>query len=412
MPEPSAPAPAIAQVRRYACPGCGATLVFAAGIEKLRCEYCDREQEIPHEDGPTATGPVEHALQELLSDTANKGWGTETVSFSCKECGANVTLPPGQTTGRCPFCDNNVVVQRPVDPNLIRPETLIPFKIDKKAAAAQFRSWLGALWFRPSNLQRMADLAEIKGLYTPYWTFDAQASSRWSAESGFYYYITETYTDSDGNTQTREVQMTRWEPSWGEHSYNYVDVLVCASSLSESLVRGIEPFNTQQELVAYQPEYLSGWMAEEYKVGPQEGWQRGQGSMMQYEYQACDGQVPGDVHRNLNVSTRLDNVTWKHVLLPIWIAAYRYNGRVYHFMVNGETGKVSGEAPLSWPKVIAFVALIIALACAIYYFVRKPSVEPARHRRYGAVMRSIQQQPKHVLGLRQIRSDRVRATVA
>jgi hypothetical protein len=366
MPESSSP-PSAPQVRRFACPGCGANLVFAPGIARLRCEYCDREQEIPTDDS-AGPGPVERALEELLSGKGEKGWGAETLSFECKDCGASVTLPPNQTAGRCPFCDNDVVVQRPPDPNLIRPESLIPFKVDKKRAVGEFREWLGKLWFRPNNLKRMADLADIKGLYTPYWTFDAQASSKWSAESGYHYSETELYTDDQGNQQSRQVQRTRWQPSWGEHAHFYDDVLVCASSLVESLVSGLEPFSTTTALEPYRPEYLSGWMAEEYKVGPQEGWQRGQRAITTREYQACDAQVPGDEHRNLNVSTRLDKVTWKHVLLPVWIAAYRYNGKTWRFMVNGETGKVSGEAPISWNKVIGLLAFIAAVIFLIVWY--------------------------------------------
>ncbi|MBM3465797.1 MAG: zinc ribbon domain-containing protein, partial [Armatimonadetes bacterium] len=313
---PDAAAPKTTDVRRFACPGCGATLIYAAGIAKLRCEYCDTEQEVPKE----GTAPTERALEELLSGKSERGWGAETVTFDCKSCGASVTLPPNQAAGRCPFCDNDVVVQRPSDPNLIRPESLIPFKVDKNAAANEFRDWLGKLWFRPNNLKRMAWLSDIKGVYSPYWTFDAQAQSRWTAESGYYYYTTETYTDSEGKEQSRQVQHTRWEPSSGWHQDFHNDVLICASSLVEELVGGLEPFNTTTALVPYRPEYLSGWMAEEYKVGPADGWKRGEGRIMRREYDACHAQVPGDTQRNLNVSTRLDKITWKHVLLPVWIA--------------------------------------------------------------------------------------------
>lgn len=363
----SSPSPENAQVRRFGCPGCGATLTFAPGIQRLKCEYCDHEQDIPA-DGSAISGAVERPLQELLQGGVRTGWGRQTFNFQCKDCGATVALAEQQTSGRCAFCDSDVVLEKPANPDVITPETLIPFKGDRRDAARVFQGWLRGLWFRPSNLARMAYLQDIKGVYCPFWTFDAQASSRWSAESGYHYYVTESVTNDDGSTETRQVQYTRWEPSWGEHAQFYDDVLVCASKgMAPEHIRNLEPFNTRTQLVPYRPEYLSGWLAEEYAVGPQEGWQRGHAEMERLEYRACDGMVPGDEHRGLSVATRLDHVTWKHVLLPVWIAAYRYNGKAYRFMINGETGRVSGEAPLSWVKIGLLLVAISALITLLVY---------------------------------------------
>jgi DNA-directed RNA polymerase subunit M/transcription elongation factor TFIIS len=385
----SAPSTAEVQrtdVRRFACPGCGATLLFAAGIDKMKCDYCGHEQAIPADtSSPAQHGPVEHQLSELLNSQAARGWGRETVTFQCKQCGASTTLPEGQTTGRCAFCDCDIVVPKPANPDLIRPETLIPFKISKQVAVDTFKQWLSSLWFVPSNLSRMASLAEIHGMYMPFWTFDGVASSRWSAMSGYDYTETEYYTDNDGNQCTREVTRTRWEPSSGEHECFYKDVLVCASrGLPPDFAKRLEPCNTVDHLQPYQAEYLSGWGAEEYAVQPQEAWQRGQVDMQHREYMACDQQVPGDRHSNLNVATRLDQVTWKHCLLPVWIAAYRYNGKTYRFLVNGESGKASGEAPLSWVKITLLVLAIVAIAYLVYqqFFANQPP--PQRYHRYNS----------------------------
>ncbi|HXE73269.1 MAG TPA: zinc ribbon domain-containing protein [Candidatus Nitrosotenuis sp.] len=352
-------------LHRFPCPNCGATLVFAAGVDRLKCEYCGGTQEVPAQapGRPGAgAGPVEHSLHELLSGSASKGWGAATRTFQCGQCGASTTLPQGQTSGKCAFCGSNVVAERAPNPDLITPESLIPFKIPKEEAVKRFRQWLSGLWFRPNNLKHMAQVADIQGVYTPFWTFDARASTRWSAESGYHYYETEEYTDTDGTRRTRQVQKTRWEPSSGFHQAAYDDILICASrGLSEGLVRQLEPYDTRGGLVAYQPAYLAGWQAEEYALGPREAWQKGQEEFERLEYQACSAQVPGDTHRNLNISMRLEGVTWKHCLLPLWIAAYRYQGKPYRFMVNGQTGKVSGEAPLSWWKVLGCALLLAAL---------------------------------------------------
>lgn len=349
--------------KRCDCPGCGATLIFAADLQKLRCEYCDAEIELDkmQKGGEPPPNVVERALTELLNSEAAKGYGLPTQALQCKQCGAAINYPDKVTSGKCCFCGSDTVIERPANTQLIRPESLIPFKVTKQQAGSKFSEWVGSLWFRPNNLKHMARVQEIGGVYAPFWTFDAQADTRWNAESGYHYYVTEEFTNSEGKRETRQVQHTRWEPSSGHHRGSYDDLLICASKgLSEALVRVLEPFHTTQNLVGYQASYLSGWGAEEYAVGPKEAWDKGQQRFEQHEYSACSQQVPGDTHRNLRISMKLSSVTWKHCLLPVYVAAYRYNDKVYRFLVNGETGKVSGEAPYSFWKI--FFAVVTAIA--------------------------------------------------
>ena len=354
----------IKQSRRCDCPGCGATLLFAAELQKLKCEYCDAEVDVSQDKAPT--GPVERALEDMLRTDTPHGLGVTTKALQCKQCGAAVNFPGKVTSGACCFCGSAMVEERPTNPQLITPESLIPFKVTREQANHKFRDWVASLWFRPNNLRRMARVKDIDGVYSPFWTFDAQAETRWRAESGYYYYETETYKDSEGKTQQRQVQKTRWEPSSGTHRGAYDDLLICASKgLSESLVRQLEPYHTTKNLVGYQASYLSGWGAEEYAVGPKDAWDKGQKRFEEHEYDACRREVPGDTHRFLKISMRLSQVTWKHCLLPVYVAAYQYQGKTYRFLVNGETGKVSGEAPLSWWKIL-FAVLCVLLALYLY----------------------------------------------
>ena len=349
--------------KRCDCPGCGATLIFAAELQKLRCEYCDAEVDVNKvNQGPPPAGPVERGLELLLSAETSKGLGVSTTALQCQQCGAAISYPDKVTSGACCFCGSHLVVEKASNAQLITPESLIPFKVAKEQANEKFRGWVASLWFRPNDLKKMARVKDIDGVYAPFWTFDAQADTRWHAESGYHYYVTEEFTNSEGKKETRQVQHTRWEPSSGHHRGAYDDLLICASKgLSESLVRILEPYNTTQNLVGYQSSYLSGWGAEEYAVGPKEAWEKGQKRFEQNEYSACASEVPGDTHRNLNISMRLSQVTWKHCLLPVYIAAYRYHDKTYRFMVNGETGKVSGEAPYSFWKIFFAVVAVIAL---------------------------------------------------
>jgi hypothetical protein len=203
------------------------------------------------------------------------------------------------------------------------------------------------------------------GVYIPFWTFDAWVRSDWGAEAGYYYYETEIYTDENGNEATRQVQRTRWEPASGFRQDFFDDTLVCASKgLPQELVAKFQSFDTQQ-LTAYEPRFLAGWRAESYAIDLMPAWGSAQQNMSEVQQGRCAGDVPGDTHRGLMVQNRFSYVTFKHVLLPIWIAAYRYGGKPYQFLVNGQTGEVVGKAPLSWVKIVLFVLTIAAIITAL-----------------------------------------------
>jgi hypothetical protein len=130
----------------------------------------------------------------------------------------------------------------------------------------------------------------------------------------------------------------------------------------------IYPFDTKQ-LVPYAPQYLSGWRAEQYQIGLQEGWEIGRRKVEEQERNACIQQIPGDTHRNLHVNTTVTDVTFKHTLLPVWIASYPYKDKVYRYMVNGQTGEVDGQKPISWIRVAIAVAIVVILIGVIAYLI-------------------------------------------
>jgi DNA-directed RNA polymerase subunit RPC12/RpoP len=348
------------QPRQFPCKQCGASLTFAPGTQELVCAYCGHRDVIP----TSAQAIAEYRLDEALLQPRAEGWGVESRSLHCANCGATTVFAAGQTAGRCAFCGSDKVLQQEPKADLIRPESLVPFRIDKKQAVERFREWLGRLWFRPNDLKRLGQLAQITGAYLPFWTFDAFTSSHWTADAGYYYYETEDYqeTDSQGNTvtRTRQVQRTRWEPASGYHEQFFDDELVCAShGVSDRLARAVCPYDLR-ELAPYEASFLAGFVAEEYQVDLREGWGCAQENMEEQVRQACAREVPGDTHRNLQVDTAFSQMVFRHVLLPLWIAAYQYREKTFRFLVNGQTGEVQGEAPLSaWKIGLAVLAAIL-----------------------------------------------------
>ena len=349
----------------FRCPQCRGEMSFDAGAQSMVCPFCDHKLQVAEEEGTRSV--VEHDLEKGLAGEAEQtGLGTKVRSSTCKECAATVTFPENMTATSCDFCGSAQVMAQEENRKLIRPESVLPFKVDRKVASARFKGWLKGLWFRPSDLKARAQVTQINGVYVPYWTFDARVESDWTAEAGYHYYETEQYTEEDdqGNevTKTREVQKTRWEPAWGARTDQYDDLLIAASKgLPEDLAHKLRSFDTA-ELRAYDPAFLAGWKAEEYSLPLNLAWDDAVLEMEKAQHSRCAGDIPGDTHRGLNVTNHFSDETFKHVLLPIWISAYRYGGKVFRFLVNGQTGEVVGTAPYSWMKISLFIASLLGLA--------------------------------------------------
>jgi DNA-directed RNA polymerase subunit RPC12/RpoP len=365
---PSAEETTEKSAQSYFCPRCGAEMNWDADRRLLNCDYCGFQQK-PEQAGEIA----EYDLEEFLRTGTGmaQGYGTATKTVSCQQCGATTAVEPGVTSTECPFCGSNLVLEQETETDIIQPESVIPFHIGRDAALKKYRQWLGKGIFRPGDLARRAGRGQLYGVYLPFWTFDAEAFSRWRAQAGYYYYETETYTTTENGrrvTRTRQVRKVRWETTWGQHSGSYDDVLVYATnSVDQDLLEKIYPFDTRQ-LVPYSPQYLSGWRAEQYQIGLTEAWPIGRGKIQDRERDACIGLIPGDTYRDLHVNTTVTDAAFKHVLLPVWIASYPFEGKVYRYMVNGLTGEVQGEKPVSWIRVTIAVVIVLLVIAIIIYF--------------------------------------------
>lgn len=346
----------------FPCGQCGAKLHYDASTQSMKCPYCGFFQAMPQ--APMQGGGREIPLEEGMR-LAARGFGAPVTQVSCRDCGATVNVMPGDQTATCTFCRSHQVLAQESAGTAIRPESVVPFRVDKNTAAQRFEEWLGSLWFRPSDLKQMAKVEGFAGVYVPYWTFDARVDSAWTAEAGYHYYENETYKDANGQTQTRQVQRTRWEPVRGRRTDGFDDVIVCASKgLPEDLGDSFRTFDTKQ-LQPYRPEYLAGWRAESYAIDLMPAWQKGQSIMASEAQSRCARDVPGDTQRNLSVQNHFSYVTFKHVLLPVWLAAYRYQDKPFQFLVNGQTGEVIGKAPYSFWKIFFFILFLVALVVGI-----------------------------------------------
>ncbi|MDD4149776.1 MAG: hypothetical protein PHE33_07090 [Bacteroidales bacterium] len=346
------------------CSNCAAKLEFEPGTTSLTCPFCGTMNEIEIRDESIDELDFDHFMSE-----AEVGDELEEVStIACEACGAITTLDPNVVSSDCPFCGNKLIVKSESTSKQIKPKSLLPFKIKRQEAQEAFKKWLKKLWFAPPGLKKFATEAEkLAGMYLPYWTYDSDTYSKYKGQRGDDYTTTETYTDN-GETKTRSVTKTSWTNVSGSLNLFFDDVLVLASkSLPEKKTDKLDPWDLEN-LVPFDEKFLSGFRTETYRIGLKDGFDVAKVKMDPKIRVAVEKQIGGDQQRITSLATTYSNIKFKHTLLPIWISAYRFNNKVYRFIVNGRTGKVQGERPWCWWKIALLILAIVGVVAAIYYF--------------------------------------------
>jgi DNA-directed RNA polymerase subunit RPC12/RpoP len=362
---------AVAAQFHWPCEQCGADLRYAPGQTDLVCDHCGHVQKVAVPDRSTRSGAlIEHDLSRGLANELPGSAVEEVRATTCPNCGAVVEFSGASHATECPFCASPVAVDTGTR-RQIKPQALIPFVLTEKEARQRLISWLGSLWFAPSALLEFTRAGRaMTGVYAPFWSFDADTSSRYTGQRGEHYYETRTVTrtvNGKRESHQEQVQKTRWYPASGTVSRAFDDLLVMAStSLPERLGNDLTPWDLGN-LTAYTPDYLAGFQAEAYTVDLRTGWQKGQEKMQVIIHQDVRRDIGGDVQRITSVDTDYAQETFKHILLPVWTAAYKYNGKSFRFLVNGQTGEVQGERPWSiWKIGFAVLAVLVVVLGAVY----------------------------------------------
>lgn len=344
------------KTEQRACDQCGAKLDFAPGTSALKCPYCGFEMQISQ----SKTQVVELDYQAFLEKAGREKESHEAQRVQCDKCGAETTMPAETAAGICPFCGANMVFSGSVS-RLIKPEALLPFKVSQKDAFEDFRRWIRKLWFAPGDLKQYAESeGKLAGVYVPYWTYDSDTTTYYRGERGDYYYTTETYTAEENGrsvTRTREVRHTRWSPASGTVQNSFDNILVLASkSLPKKYADHLGPWDLAN-LVSYTDEYLSGFRAESYQISLPQGFEAAKEVMAAAIQNSIRKDIGGDEQRIDSAQTQYANITFKHILLPVWLSAYRFREKIYRILINARTGEVKGERPFSPWKIAAAVLL-------------------------------------------------------
>jgi len=341
------------------CPNCGATVVFDPATGGMHCEYCGYTCELPKADSENEICEMDF---EAALHTESFNWGEQKKEVQCKQCGAVTVYDALETAAVCPFCGSTSVMPA-ANENTIAPGAVCPFAISKEQAGDRFTKWLKGKLFAPRKAKQSARPESFTGVYLPYWTYDAQTTSNFTARAGY----DRTVKDKDGNRKT----VTDWRHVSGIYQKFFDDVTVMASKRqTDSGVRACEPFDFSK-LVPYSPQVVAGFIAERYSIGLKEGWESAQKTIQS----RLHSDISSYVRRHWNASradsvrfsTLYSNITYKYLLVPTWISSFKYKDKVYQFAVNGQTGKVGGKAPVSVWRVLIAIALGIALIALLAY---------------------------------------------
>jgi len=278
---------------------------------------------------------------------AHDAFGTTTHSFECAGCGASMSYDASAQKLRCPFCGSEHLDSRP-DTRSLAARRVVPMRIDRAAADERLRQWLGKGFWRPSDLSQRAAIEKIMPVYVPYWVFAARTFTYWTADTS------KTPPHARGD----------WMPLAGEHQGEYAGLLIGASGvLTPAETEALCPFDLH-EAVEPSTVDLENVIVEQFRVQRKYARPLARQLVLQLESQACEQCVPGKC-RNLKVNVRLAGRTSEPVLLPVWIMAYRYQDQLYRFLMNGQTGRATGQAPTSWRKIAAAIAIFLFTIAAL-----------------------------------------------
>jgi predicted RNA-binding Zn-ribbon protein involved in translation (DUF1610 family) len=353
--------------RVFPCEGCGADLTFHIGEQQLKCPFCGYVKEIEIREDAEIREQDFHAMLERLARLKEAGVELEIAGASevrCGSCGGNVVFTGTLTSTDCPYCGSPIqrekihsATQRiPVD-------AVLPFLIDHDAAATALAEWVESRWFAPNAFRRDGVNGKFNGVYLPYWTYDTLTFNAYRGERGENYTVT-VGTGKNRRTETR----TRWYPASGQFQRFFDDVMVIASAgLPMGHIQELEPWPLAKA-IPFTQQVLAGILARTYDVPLDAGFTQAKVRIDAALHTDVCRRIGGDKQRVHSIKTRCDAITFKHLLLPVWMMAYRFHDKPFQIFINAGTGEVQGDRPYSWVKITLAVLAGMALVGTLIAF--------------------------------------------
>jgi len=365
----------------FSCKNCGSDLIYSPRSQDLKCRSCGHHYPVSTSYEPIKEYDFNEALKELgrlkHRDTDGIIDDEQIDAIQCPSCGAEFTFKKHEHAGECPYCATPVIANTQ-DTRFIEPRSLLPFKFEKKEAIQIFDEWMSSRWFAPSSLKSHSNREEkLIGIFLPYWTYDSQTYNQYRGQRGVTYYDRQVYSTVVNGRRVRRVRTVpriRWTPVSGRVDLHFDDVLIGASkTLPRTIINHLQPWDLEN-LVPYSAEYISGFRSELYQVTVDQGFLQAENIMNHKIQQSIHYDIGGDQQRISAVNTQHDDTTFKHVLLPVWSAAFDYRGKTYRYVINGRNGTIQGERPYSYVKIALAVITAIAFALALLFVMQSSGV--------------------------------------
>ncbi|MCR9199114.1 MAG: hypothetical protein NXI04_10745 [Planctomycetaceae bacterium] len=367
------------QGRIFPCDGCGADLEFHIGDQMLACKYCGHVREIELDDEAELSEQDYHAMLSKLrewrqdvaeerlenGDLEHSGDSTTRNELRCDSCGGNVEFIGSLTSTHCPYCGSPVQLENAhkCQEHRIPVDGVLPFQIEKKHAQMNLTQWVNSRWFAPNEFRRRGVDGEFNGVYLSYFTFDSMTFTSYSGQRGEYYYVTR----GSGKNKRRE-RRTRWYPASGRFQRFFDDVLVLANNgLKRDFMLRLEPWPLLK-VVPFNQQMLAGHLARTYDLELDHCFGESKGRMEDAISSEVRQRIGGDTQRVHSIDSHFDAITYKHLLLPVWLLAYQYKEKTYQVFINAASGEVQGERPYSVWKILFAVLLAIAAVGGIAAF--------------------------------------------
>lgn len=353
----------MAALKEHNCPNCGSELNYDADKNDLKCLHCG------------AVFSIEKST-ELLTETGINVFNEatlipisviNTVVYKCTRCGQETEASADIAFFECRSCGNNVVNPEAYSTRAITPTGIIPFSISKQEALDAFANWIGKGFWNDGDLKKLSVADKLVGHYVPFWTFDCDTQNSWQGYAGRYYYKTVTRRNANGQTVQEQIRHTDWTFRSGSFERFFDDILVCGNKMiPQAQINDVYPYNLSAAL-RFDEEYLLGWQAKAYDKDLQETYNLAR--------RIIDGKVEAeavsylqqDTYRDLQVQTQYRKETFKQIILPVWLCQYLFKGKSYYFILNGQTGKISGDKPLSVSKITAAIIIALLIIVALYF---------------------------------------------
>jgi len=348
----------------YSCSSCGAAAKYDPDSINLKCDFCGSSTEIEVEDATIC----EYKLEDDLNNPDAIVPNSEVKETNCKNCGSNFSMEQYESSTLCPHCATPIIVDFV---NKIKPEAILPFTVSHKKAKSIFADWIGSLWLAPNELKHLVDTdKKMSGYYLPFWAFDTDTTTDYQGQRGDIYYVTvEKRVVEDGKEKIIQEQEERidWNYASGRVSRRFDDLTVEANKkLPQNILSSLAPWNTKST-IAFDNRFLSGFISQEYSIPLKDGFDRAVGIMKREIEDDIETDIGGDRQQIDSMNTNYYDPKYKNLLLPIWTTHFKYKGKEYHYAINGDSGKITGDRPYSYTKVAILVGTIALVVAAGVY---------------------------------------------